>query len=118
MYVVQGLHHSLLGRPDIVVLNLLRSVNVIKEYSDCITPQHEFPELFGGLGKLEKEIRFSYEIESNHLPSAPRCVAIPLMPLVQKELAHMEELVVISRVEERTDWCAGMVVIPKSDDWV
>lgn len=35
------------------------------------------------------------------------------MPKVKRELEHMERIGVISRVEEPTDWCSGMVVVPK-----
>ena len=47
--------------------------------------------------------------------TTPRRVPIPLQHAVEKELKWMEELGVISRVEEPTEWCAGMVVVPKSD---
>ena len=47
--------------------------------------------------------------------SVPRRVTIPLMQPVKDELARMMELGVITQVNEPTDWCAGMVVVPKSD---
>jgi len=51
-------------------------------------------------------------------PSAltvPRRVAIPLVEKVKTELQRMESIGVISRVSQPTDWCAGMVVVPKPD---
>ena len=45
--------------------------------------------------------------------STPRRVPIPLLPKLQAELERMEELGVISKVDEPTDWCSGMVVVPK-----
>ena len=45
----------------------------------------------------------------------PRRVALPLMTKVKAELERMEQLGVISRVEEPTDWCAPKVVVPKPD---
>ena len=45
----------------------------------------------------------------------PRNVAIPLRPKVKLELERMESIGVISKVENPTDWCAGMVVVPKGD---
>lgn len=36
------------------------------------------------------------------------------MPDVKAELEKMEKLGVISSVEEPTEWCAGMVVVPKA----
>ena len=37
------------------------------------------------------------------------------MPKVKLELQRMEELSVIERVEQPTDWCTGIVVVPKSN---
>ena len=37
------------------------------------------------------------------------------MKSVKEELECMERLGVISRIKEPTDWCAGMVVVPKSN---
>ena len=37
------------------------------------------------------------------------------MEKVKTELQRMEKVGVISRVSEPTDWCAGMVVVPKPD---
>ena len=47
--------------------------------------------------------------------TTPRRVAVLLLPKVEAELKRMEDLGVISPVNEPTDWCAGMVVVPKSD---
>ncbi|KAL1256519.1 hypothetical protein QQF64_012064 [Cirrhinus molitorella] len=43
----------------------------------------------------------------------PRRIPLPHMPKVKNELQWMERLGVISRVEEPTEWCAGIVVVPK-----
>ena len=45
----------------------------------------------------------------------PRRVALPLKAKVREELDRMEKLGVIRKVEEPTPWCAGMVVVPKSN---
>jgi len=50
--------------------------------------------------------------------STPRRVAIPLLPKVKAELKRMQDLGVITPVEEATDWCAGMVVVPKANGTV
>jgi hypothetical protein len=36
------------------------------------------------------------------------------MDKVKAELPRMEKLGVISRIDEPTEWCADMVVVPKS----
>ena len=43
----------------------------------------------------------------------PRTVPIPLRQKVKEELQRMESLGVISKVSNATEWCAGMVVVPK-----
>lgn len=48
-------------------------------------------------------------------PSTPRRIAIPLLPRVKAELERMEQMGVVSRVCEATDWCSSMVVVPKAD---
>ena len=45
----------------------------------------------------------------------PRRFALPMKSEVKEELARMEKLGVIRRVEKPTNWCAGMVTIPKSN---
>lgn len=45
----------------------------------------------------------------------PHRVAISLMGQIKEELNHMEKRGVISSVEEPTDWCVGMVMVPKSN---
>ena len=48
-----------------------------------------------------------------HAIYAPRSVPLPLREKVKEELAWMESLRVISKVDEPTTWCASMVVVPK-----
>ena len=103
-----------MGRPAIEKLGLLSRVNNIEEKSSTV--MSEFPKLFKGLGSLEGEYRI--ELKPNATPfalSTPRRVAIPLMWKVKKELEAMEKMGIITRVNQPTDWCSGMVVVPKSN---
>ena len=114
IYVIQNLRTPLLGRPAIEKLGLLSRVNNIEEKSSTV--MSEFPKLFKGLGSLEGEYRI--ELKQNATPfalSTPRRVAIPLMWKVKKELEAMEKMGIITRVNQPTDWCSGMVVVPKSN---
>ena len=64
---------------------------------------------------------YTIQLKDGAVPFAlttPRRVPIPLMPGVRAELENMEKLGVISRIDSPTDWCAGMVVVPKSDNRV
>ena len=61
---------------------------------------------------------YSIKLQEGAKPFAlttPRRVPIPLMDRVREELKNMERLGVISRVEEPSEWCAGMVVVPKAN---
>ena len=112
MYVVRSLHQSLLGRPAIESLDLVKRVNAI----GIMTSDHiklQFPELFTGLGKLQGNYHICLKQGAKpYSLTTPRRVAVPLLPEV-KELTRMEQLRVIEKIEEPTEWCAGLVVVPK-----
>ncbi len=110
IYVVSGLRKPLLGRPAIEALGIVSLVEPVLEGNIA----KQFPKLFQGLGKLEDN--YTIKLCDDSQPFAlttPRRVAIPLLPKVKAELQRMEDLGVISKVQEATDWCAGMVVVPK-----
>ena len=110
VYVVKGLHKPLLGRPAIEALKIVAFMNGI-QFQEVIK---RFPQLFTGLGRLKDS--YKIKLKEGAIPfalSVPRRVAIPLLPRVKEELERMTKLGVISKVTEPTEWCAGMVVVPK-----
>ena len=112
VYVVKRLHQQLLGRPAIVALGLVVRTGAITTLLKW--PMKDFPRLFKGLGSLDYP--YTIQLRPGAIPfSQPvvRRVAIPLMQPVKQELERMERLRVIARVEQPTDWCAGMVVVQK-----
>lgn len=50
--------------------------------------------------------------------STPRRVPLPLLGKVKEELERMEQLGVITKVEEPNNWCSGMVPVPKKNGTV
>ncbi|XP_014676649.1 PREDICTED: uncharacterized protein K02A2.6-like [Priapulus caudatus] len=76
--------------------------------------EKKFPSLFTGLGKLETpyEIKLREDVRPYAI-SAPRRIPLPLLPRVKEELSRLQAIGVISSVEEPTDWCAPIVVVPK-----
>ena len=109
VYVVKGIQNNLLGLLAIKALEMLARVETIQK---AILEQ--YPSLFTGLGTLKGE--YKIELKPNAEPFAlytPWTVPFPLRERVQKELARMESLGVISKVEKPSVWCAGMVVVPK-----
>ena len=116
MYVVKRLAEPLLGRPTILDLGLVKLVAAVEQQHQHLTLKEQYPSLFQGLGKLKGE--YSIELRDDTQPFAlatPRRVAIPLLKRVQQELERMERMKVITRVNQPTDWCAGMVVVPKTN---
>ena len=116
IYVVRNLRRQLhvLGRPAIEALELAVRVGAI--FDEGATPVQMFPQLFEGLGKLEGEYAVKLRPDSKPFAiSVPRRVAVPLMGKVREELERMERLGVIAKVEVLTDWCAGVVVVPKAN---
>lgn len=114
VYVAKKLTKSLLGRPTIEDLDLVKVVATVN------TPfKEQYPTLFHGLGKLEGDYHIKLRDDAQpYALSTPRRVAIPLLDSVQKELDRMEQSGVITKVNEPTEWCSGMVVVPKANDKV
>ena len=110
---MQGLQKALLGRPAIEALGVAVRVDQILANKAIVVSK--FPHLFKGLGCMKGA--YHIQLKENAVPFAltiPRRVPIALMSKVQSELQRMEKIGVISQVKEPTDWCAGMVVVPKS----
>ena len=107
IYVIKGLRKALLGRPAINALKIIQQVEPVQAFN-AVT---QFRELFAGLGRLTDN--YTIKLTDDAKPFAlttPRRVAAPLLPKVKAELDRMR---VISKVTTPTDWCAGMVVVPK-----
>ena len=115
VYIVRSLRRPLLGRPAIESLKLLKRINTIVGMTDNSIKQ-QFPKLFTGLGKLQGDYHICLKPGAKpYTLSTPCQVAIPLLPQVKKELTRMEQLGVIEKIEEPTEWCAGLVVVPKQN---
>lgn len=114
IYVVKKLHQPLLRRPAIDKLRLVSRILSVDQAGQ--TPAVQFPKLFEGLGKLQGDYRIQLQEGAKpYALSTPRRVPIPLMKSVEQELRRMEDLGVIAKVHEPTEWCAGMVVVPKAN---
>ena len=107
----------MLGLPAIKELHLLAQIDHISLNNSSIINQ--YPKIFTGLGTFKKDFEITIKPEAK--PFAiyiPRKVPLPFRQKVQDELARMESLGIISKVDTPTPWCAGMVVVPKKDKTV
>ena len=74
----------------------------------------QFPKVINNLGKIKED--YTIKLQDGVKPfalSTSRRVAIPLLKPVEVELKRMENMGVISPIQEPTDWCAGMVPVRK-----
>ena len=112
IYVVQGLETALVGRPAIEAMDLISRVNTVKGGEEYVK---KYPDLFQGLGSMEGVYHIKLQPEAEPFAlSTLRRIALPLLPKVKQELERMEKMGVISKVNGPTDWCAGMVIVPKA----
>ena len=74
------------------------------------------PQLFTGLGQMKDSYTITLKEDAKPFAiSVPRKVPLPLYQKTKDELDRMLETGVISPVDQPTDWCAPMVVTPKSN---
>ncbi|KAL1442198.1 hypothetical protein MTO96_007876, partial [Rhipicephalus appendiculatus] len=111
VYVLDQICTPLLGKPAIKKIQMLTFVNAV---ADKVNHKEEFPTVFQGLGKLLKEHKVQLQPGAKPLAlSSPRRMPIPLYEKTKLVLQRMQKLGVISPVDEPTEWCAPMVVVPK-----
>ena len=78
--------------------------NVVKQYA----------VLFTGLGELKGEhVIHLREDATPFCLATPRRVPLPIIEKVKNEIERMASAGVIEAVDEPTDWCAPIVVVPK-----
>ena len=113
VYVIQHLTWT----PIITALNVLTKVDDIHCRENAILSK--FQDLFQGLGKMpcEYEIKLKPDAKPYSLFTA-RKIPIPLREKVENELKQMEASGVISKVDQPTTWCSGMVVVQKKSGGV
>uniref|UniRef100_A0A5S6QFE8 RNA-directed DNA polymerase n=1 Tax=Trichuris muris TaxID=70415 RepID=A0A5S6QFE8_TRIMR len=144
-YVVRGLAEALLSRDASEQLRLVQRLNEVsgldepamcgfskldgnkstdRQTLDSICSKDayfaevrkEFPELFDGLGLLEGEYNIQLKADAKpHALTVPRRVPLHYRGMLRDQLNQMVSDGVIRPVTEPTDWCSGIVVVPKKD---
>ena len=113
VFVVSGLKSNLLGLPAIKSLQLLQKIYSVSSLQQNI--RERFPKVFSGLGTLGDP--YTIKLKEGAKPYAlyaPRNIPFALRDKVRTELEKMERMGVIKKVTEPSQWCAGVVIVPKS----
>ena len=107
--MVKSLARALLGLPAIQSWNVVSLVEPIE--SD--TMEKKFPKLFTGLGRLRDSYKIMVKSDAQlyALTTPRRGQLYHSYP----ELQRIVDLGVISKIDTPTEWCAGMVVVLKSN---
>ena len=103
----------MLSRPAIDALGIFQRVNAV----EAEEIKYKFPKLFKGLDKLDGPdyiIKLKPDAKP-HAISTPKSVPAPLLAKMKEELARMEQMETISKVDEPTEWCARKVVVPNAN---
>ena len=81
----------------------------------CSVSMSEYSDLFTGLGKFKQTHTLHLRDDAVPVVHAPRRVPEALLGRLETELKRMEELGVIVKVTEPTDWVSSLVLIEKHD---
>ncbi|XP_037579458.1 uncharacterized protein K02A2.6-like [Dermacentor silvarum] len=114
LYVLATKTVPLLGFPAIHALGVCTFVDQVSGTPQLSGDLSLDPSLFRGLGTLPEA--YTIRLQPNATPfslSVPRRLSLPLRDVVKTELDKLEAEGVIRRVDTPTDWCAGLVVVPK-----
>ena len=116
IFVINGLEGPLLGRKACKSLNLIQNLAEVDDVNCASSIMQQYPTLFDGLGKLEGEYKITLREDAKPFAlTVPRKVPLPLLSETKKEIERMLELGVIRPVQEPTDWCAPIVIVPKAN---
>ena len=103
--MIEGLTRNLLGLPAITELQIIARLDAVSDVRSTI--MESYPKLFTGLGNFGNP--YEINLKKDAVPFAlntPRRIPLALRDQVKAELQRMENLGVISPVEEATEWCA------------
>ena len=79
------------------------------------TIREKFPKVFQGLGTLGAPYTIKLkEGAKSYILYGPRNILFALHDKVQDKLHTMESMGVIKKITEPSEWCAGIVIVPKS----
>lgn len=110
VYVLRHEQPPLLGFPAITALGIATFVDPMSVEKPAFLPG----DIFEGLGEFHDVYTIKLRPDAQPFSlSVPRRIPLPLHAAVKKELLKMKMEGVIRRIDAPTEWCAGIVVVPK-----
>ena len=105
VYVVKGLAKPLLGRPTILDLGPVKLVAAVEQQHQHLTLKEQYPSLLQHRTPGRRPAVHTRHTSTRGYPASQ----------ARPAGTRMEKMKVITRVNQPTDWCAGMVVVPKTN---
>uniref|UniRef100_A0A8C2B8P6 ribonuclease H n=1 Tax=Cyprinus carpio TaxID=7962 RepID=A0A8C2B8P6_CYPCA len=104
----------LLGLTTCVRLGLIKRISEVKTWPSQDI-QEKYADVFDGLGCFEGEQHIKIRADAQPIIHAPRKVPVALRDKVKAELRRMENLDVIEKVTEPSNWVSSMVTVWKPE---
>ncbi|XP_072182294.1 uncharacterized protein [Diadema setosum] len=119
-FVVDTTGTALLGLPssremELVTLNCAVQASTQAPVRNTKDLQTRYPDRFEGIGKFPGEFHIDLKDDAQPVIHSPRRLPIHLKEELQGELNRMEELGVIRKVTEPTDWVSSIALSRKSN---
>lgn len=129
IHVVNANVASVVGLPTSLDMNLIKRVYSVQTEQDqsnestAVPPSansantkellHKYEHLFSGIGCLPGEYEIKIDPFATPVVSPPRRIPHTLKDKVKQELERMEQMNIITKVEEPTTWVNPIVVVKK-----
>ncbi|XP_054259874.1 uncharacterized protein K02A2.6-like [Macrosteles quadrilineatus] len=114
--VIETPHNPLLGAQDCINLGLILFDELVYQIQSCKVSEKmlsSFPDIGNGLGCFEGHCEFKLDTSVRPIVVPPRRYPVALKKEIQDEIKRLEDLQVIKKVTEPTDWVSAMVVVKK-----
>ena len=120
-YIVDDTGPAILGLSssrtfEIVSIHCAINSELDHNHSDPVKIlKQQYPECFDKIGKFQGEYHIELQKEAQPVVHAQRKFPIQLRDKLKQELNRMEDLKIIEKVSEPTDWVNSMVIAHKAD---
>ena len=119
-YVAQTTGSVIYGLPTcaalgIVVLNCSVNLNNNTEITSAKDLQTFYSDRFKGIGKFPNKCHLTLKEDAHPIKHPPRKAPILLQERIKEELKRMEDLEVIRKVSENTDWISSITYVHKAN---